>query len=39
VINFRTQLNAEIRKNGLDAVIARMVSGEFTRANAQQPSR
>ena len=29
VTNFRTQLNAEIKKSSLDAVIARMESGEF----------
>lgn len=30
VINFRTQINAEIQKNGLDSVIARMESGEYS---------
>lgn len=29
VTNFRTQLNAEIKKSSLDAVIGRMESGEF----------
>jgi len=29
VTNFRTQLNAEIKKSGLDSVITRMESGEF----------
>lgn len=33
VTNFRTQLNAEIKKSGLDAVIARMESGEFAKDN------
>lgn len=32
VTNFRTQLGAEIKTNGLDKVIARMESGEFTGA-------
>ncbi|GAC1628779.1 MAG: ABC transporter substrate-binding protein [Nevskia sp.] len=31
VTNFRTQLNAEIKKTGLDAVIARMESGDFVK--------
>jgi phospholipid transport system substrate-binding protein len=30
ITNFRTQLNAEIKKNGLDDVIARMERGDFT---------
>lgn len=30
VINFRTQINAEIQKNGLDSVITRMESGEYS---------
>lgn len=29
ITNFRTQLNAEIKKNGLDAVIERMERGDF----------
>ncbi len=33
VTNFRTQLNAEIKKTSLDAVIARMESGEFLKAD------
>jgi phospholipid transport system substrate-binding protein len=36
VFNFRTQLNAEIRKSGLDDVIARMVKGEFIHDADQQ---
>lgn len=32
VTNFRTQLNAEIKKTSLDMVIARMEGGEFFRA-------
>lgn len=32
VTNFRTQLGAEIKAKGLDTVIARMESGEFTQA-------
>ena len=30
VINFRTQISAEIQKNGLDSVITRMESGEYS---------
>lgn len=30
VINFRTQINAEIQKSGLDGVITRMESGEYS---------
>ncbi len=30
VINFRTQINAEIQKSGLDSVITRMESGEYS---------
>lgn len=30
VINFRTQFNEEIKKNGLDSVITRMESGDFS---------
>ncbi|MES2488388.1 MAG: ABC transporter substrate-binding protein [Pseudomonadota bacterium] len=30
VINFRSQINEEIKKNGLDSVIARMESGEYS---------
>jgi phospholipid transport system substrate-binding protein len=30
VLNFRTQINAEIQKNGLDSVITRMESGEYS---------
>jgi phospholipid transport system substrate-binding protein len=30
VINFRTQINAEIQKNGLDSVITRMESGDYS---------
>lgn len=38
VFNFRTQLNSEIRKGGLDDVIARMVKGEFIHdSNQPQP--
>lgn len=33
VTNFRTQLNAEIKKSSLDGVIARMESGEFIKDN------
>ncbi len=29
ITNFRTQLNAEIKKNGLDSVIERMEKGDF----------
>lgn len=35
ITNFRTQLNAEIKRTSLDAVIARMESGEF---NPQAPA-
>jgi len=30
VINFRTQINEEIKKNGLDSVISRMESGDYS---------
>jgi len=30
VINFRTQINAEIQKSGLDSVITRMESGDYS---------
>ncbi len=30
VINFRTQINSEIQKSGLDSVITRMESGEYS---------
>jgi len=40
VLNFRTQLNAEIKRTSLDDVIARMQNGQFksdSSANASQP--
>lgn len=35
VTNFRTQLNAEIKKSNLDAVIARMENGEFIKPDEE----
>ncbi|MDE0854154.1 MAG: ABC transporter substrate-binding protein [Nevskia sp.] len=44
VLNFRTQLNSEIKRAGLDDVIARMQNGQFksesaTATNQQQPAK
>lgn len=36
VLNFRTQLDSEIKKNGIDNVIARMEKGEFQSNPIQQ---
>lgn len=36
VLNFRTQLNSEIKRTGIDDVIARMEKGEFKSAPEQQ---
>ncbi len=39
ITNFRTQLNAEIKKSGLDDVIARMERGDFTQVAQQNVAK
>lgn len=39
VTNFRAQINAEIKRTGLDNVIARMEKGEFKSSPVEKPQR